>query len=80
MSNTGSPNMWKVIQGLNGIPDANSPNEAMSHNGGTITGIKSKANVFINHYARASKLILSQSDRDTNQQFKKDLNAASVDD
>ena len=80
MSNTGSPNMWKVIQGLNSIPDANSPNEAMSHNGGTITGIKSKANVFINHYARASKLILSQSDRDTNQQFKKDLNAASVDD
>ena len=80
MSNTGSPNMWKVIQGLNCIPDANSPNEAMSHNGGTITGIKSKANVFINHYARASKLILSQSDRDTNQQFKKDLNAVSVDD
>ena len=80
MSNTGSPNMWKVIQGLNGIPDASSPNEAMSHNGGTITGIKSKANVFINHYARASKLILSQSDLDTNQQFKKGLNAASVDD
>ena len=43
MSNTGSPNMWKVIQGLNGIPDANSPNEAMSHNGGTITGIKSRS-------------------------------------
>ena len=43
MSNTGSPYMWKVIQGLNGIPDANSPNEAMSHNGGTITGIKSRS-------------------------------------
>ena len=34
MSNSdGGPNMWKVIQGLNGTPDANSPNEAMSHNG-----------------------------------------------
>ena len=56
----------KVIQGLNGTPDANSPNEAMSHNGRTITDIKSKANVFINHYARVSKLNMSQSDRDTN--------------
>ena len=69
----------KVIQGLNGTPDANSPNEAMSHNGGTITDIKSKANVFINHYARVSKLNMSQSDRDTNWQFKKRTNAPSVD-
>ena len=44
MSNSDDPNMWKVIQGLNGTPDANSPNEAMSHNGRTITDIKSKAN------------------------------------
>ena len=56
MSNSDGPNMWKVIQGLNSTPDANSPNEAMSHNGPTITDIKSKANVFINHYARVSKL------------------------
>ena len=41
--------MWKVIQGLNGTPDAKSPNEAMSYNGRTITDIKSKANVFIKH-------------------------------
>ena len=71
MSNSGSPNMWKVIQGLNGIPDANSPNDAMSHNGRIITDIKSKANVFINYYARVSKFNMSQSDWDTNQQFKK---------
>ena len=32
MSNSDGPNMWKVIQGLNGTPDANSPNKAMSHN------------------------------------------------
>ena len=64
MTSSDGPNMWKVIQGLNGTPDANSPNEAMSHNGQTITDIKSKANVFINNYARVSKLSMSQSDRD----------------
>ena len=47
MPNSDGPNMWKVIQGLNGTPYANSPNKAMSHNGRTITDIKSKANVFI---------------------------------
>ena len=55
MSNSDIPNMWKVIQGLNSTPDANSPNEAMSHNGQTITDTKSKANVFINHYARGQQ-------------------------
>ena len=80
MSNSDDPNMWKVIQGLNGTPDANSPNEAMSHNGRTISDTKSKANVFIDHYARVSKLNMSQSDRDTNRQFKKRLKVPSVDD
>ena len=80
MSNSDGPNMWKVIQGLNGTPDANSPNEAMSDNGRTITDIKSKANAFINHYARVSKLNMSQSDRDTNRNFKKRSKVPSVDD
>ena len=40
MSNSDGPNMWKVIPGLNGTPDANSPNKAMSHNGRTITNSK----------------------------------------
>ena len=66
MSNLEGPNMWKVIQGGNGCPDANSHNETMSHNGETITGVKSKANIFINHYARVSRLHMSKSDRDTN--------------
>ena len=43
MSNSDSPDMWKVI--LNSTPDATSPNEAMSHNGRTIINTKSKANV-----------------------------------
>ena len=47
MSNSDGPNMWKVIQGLNGTPNADYPNEAMSHDGRTITDIKSKANVCI---------------------------------
>ena len=66
ISNYDGPNMWKVIQGLNGTPETNSPNKAMSRSGWIITDIKSKANVFINHYARISKLNMSQSDRDTN--------------
>ena len=47
-----------------------SPNEATSHNGRTITNIKSKANVFIHQYARVSKLNMSRVDRDLNCQFK----------
>ena len=75
MSNSDGPNIWKVIQGLNGTP-----NEAMSHDGRTITDTKSKANVFINHYARVSKLKMSQSDRDINRQFKKSIKVPSADD
>ena len=52
----------------------------MSHDGRTITDIKSKVNVFINHYARASRLNMSRADRDLNRQVKKRLNAPSVDD
>ena len=65
MSNSDGPNMWKVIQGLNATPDANSPNEAMFLDGRTITDIKFKANVFIHHYARVSKLTMSRADRDS---------------
>ena len=78
MSNSDVPNMWKVISGLNGTPDANSPNEAMSHNGQTITDIRSKANTVINHYARVTKVNMSQDNLDITQKFKKHLNAPSV--
>ena len=80
MSNSDVPNMWKVIQGLDGTPDANSPNEAMSHNGRTITNIKTKANIFGNHYAKVSKLNMSKCDCEINQHFKKRINTPSVDD
>ena len=48
-----------VIQGLNGTLDANSLNEAMSYDDQTITNTKSKANIFIHHYAGVSKLNMS---------------------
>ena len=65
MLNSDGPKlMWKVIQGLNGTPDANYPNEAMFHDGQTITGIKSKAKVFINNYTRVSKLNMLLADCD----------------
>ena len=80
MSNSDGHNMSKVIQGLKGTPDANSLNEAMSHNGRSIADIKSKANDYTNHYARVSKPNMSQSDRDTNRQFKKSVKVPSADD
>ena len=71
--------MWKVIQGLNGTPHYNSPNKAMPRDSRIITDIKSKANVFINHYTRVSKFNMSRVNQDTNQQFKKRLTSPSVD-
>ena len=78
MSNSNGPNMWKLIQGLNGTPDANPPNEAMSRNGRTKTDVKLKANVFINHYVRVSKFNMSQSDREINRQFKNTLSSCTI--
>ena len=75
MLNADGPNMWKVIQGLNGSPDANSPNKTTFQDRRIITNIKPKSNVFIHHYARVSKLNMSGVNRDLNQQFKKRLNA-----
>ena len=78
MSNSDGPYMRKVIQGLNGTPYANFPNKAMSHDGWTITDVKSNAIIFINHYARVSKFNMSHSDRDINRQFSKRINAPSI--
>ena len=78
MSNSNGPNMWKVIQSLNGTLDANSTNEAMSHNGRIFTRIKTKANIFVDYYAKVSKLNMSKADRDLNHHFKKQLDAPSI--
>lgn len=65
---------------MNGTPDTNSPNEAMSHKGKTITSNKKKANVFMQHYASVSKLKLSKENRETNRHLKKVLESPSVSD
>ena len=54
LSNSDSQNTWKVIQGLNGSP------VSMSHEGRSITDIKSKNSEFINKYARVSRLSMSR--------------------
>ena len=63
---------------LNGTLDANSTNEAMSHNGRTFTRIKTKANIFVDYSAKVSKLNISKTDRDLNRHFKKQLDAPSI--
>ena len=75
LNSDGPKLIWKVIQGLTGTPDANYPNEAMFHDGQTITVMKSKAKVFINNYTRVSKLNMLLADCDI-----KHLNAPFVDD
>ena len=69
---------WKVIKSLNGFPNFSSPNEAIVHNGRTITDQKQKANIFVNHYARVSNISLTSTDRDLVRQFKKRLDQPSA--
>ena len=80
MTNNDSRDMWKIIKSLNGTPEANSPNEAMSVNGRLITDAKAKANIFVNHYARVSNPTMSAADRVLNRNFKKRLDAPTTDD
>ena len=79
MSNNDGPDVWKVIRGLNSTLGTNSPSEAISHNGCTITDTKSNANIFINHYARVRKLHMTNEDHDLNRLLKKCLNTPPVD-
>lgn len=52
----------------------------MLRNGRTITDIKSKVDIFMNHYTRANRINMSRADQDLNCQFKKQLNAPSDND
>ena len=56
ISDGNDQNLWRFIKGLNGTPDTNSPNEVLMHNGRRITSTKGKANCFVDHYAKVSKL------------------------
>ncbi|MEL6855582.1 MAG: endonuclease/exonuclease/phosphatase family protein, partial [Cyanobacteria bacterium J06607_13] len=68
--------MWRVVGSLNGTPDANSPNEAMSHNGRLITSNKRKADLFVGHYANVSRLKTTKADRVQNRRLKSDVRSA----
>ena len=71
-----SNELWKIVETLDGCPDTNSPNEALSHKGRLITSNKKKADVFMQHYASVSKLKLDKNDRATNRDLKKRLSKA----
>jgi hypothetical protein len=60
-----SSKMWKIIISLNGTPEINFPNEAISHKERLITS-KLKADIFIGHYAGVSSLEMSKEDRIAN--------------
>ena len=51
----------------------------MSYNDHTTTNTKSKANVFVNHYARVSELHMTKEDHDLNRLLEKRFNTPSVD-
>ena len=54
ITETDDNKMWRLIKSLNGTPKTNSPNEAMKHNGKTITANEKKAEIFAKHYASVS--------------------------
>ena len=71
--------MWQIIKGLNGTPEANSPNETIATgNGGEESDPVKKANLFARHYARVSNLHMSKDDRNLNLRFKRKLEEPTV--
>lgn len=79
MSNTSGKDVWNVIKGLNGTPEAKCPNEAMPHNVRTITDSKGKANTIVNHYARVNNLPMTAKDCYLIKQFKNRIDSSSTD-
>ena len=70
--------LWKVIKSLEGRPESNSPNEAMVHNGRTITTSEKKADIFGQHYAKVSKLCFSKKERRITLKAKRKVRALST--
>ena len=78
MSNAVSLNLWNGIQGLKSTPDSNSPNGNMSDNGWTIKDTKTKANIFVNHYARVKRFHIWKEDWYLSCLLKKTLDNPSI--
>ena len=72
--------MWRIVGSLKGCPDSNSPNEAITHNGRTITSNKKKADIFVQHYANVSKHQFSKEERKLHRTLKRKLGAETVED
>ena len=63
--------IWGVVRSLNGSPTSSTRNEAMIHNGKTITSDKKKADIFMQHYANVSRLRFKKRERRVNRDLKK---------
>tara|TARA_B110001454_G_scaffold192176_1_gene192306 strand:+ start:1042 stop:4992 length:3951 start_codon:yes stop_codon:yes gene_type:complete len=71
--------VWRMIKSLDGAPTSSAPNEALSHNGKTMTTNKAKADTFAKHYAQVSTLTFSKEERNENRATKKKLYAEGPD-
>ena len=65
--------VFSVIRSLNGCPDTNNPNEALVHNGKSITSDIRKADVFMQHYASVGRHKFDKEERSLNREVKKIL-------
>ena len=71
--------LWRVVKSLNGSPTTNARNEAMIHKGKTITSDKRKADIFLQHYAKVSRLKFKKKrERRLNRRLKKLLRKKSM--
>ena len=71
--------VWRTIKSLDGTPTSSAPNEALKHQGKTVTSNKAKADTFAKYYASVSDLSFSKSEREQNREAKRAVNAPSVD-
>jgi hypothetical protein len=79
-NSTDTSKAWKVIRSLSGTPTSSSPNEALTHNGKSVVTDQKKADVFVDHYAKVSRLTFSKEERRRNREVRRALKAASVSD
>ena len=63
LEDTDERSIWKLVKSLNGSPDTNSPNAAMTIKGVKITSAKKKADAFVKHYAAVSRLKFDKIER-----------------
>lgn len=66
--------VWRTIRSLSGTPDSIPPNEAIIHNGKTVTSDEKKADLFAKHYANVSRLKFDERERKKNAEFKRKIN------